>query len=97
MGTVSGILLVAIVGALFLWYRPKWEESVMLGIFCLMMGVITPMVGAATWFVQVVSLGTKMVAFVCCWIQFSRERRHRDADLAKARRAAQKRHPAARI
>lgn len=90
MGTISGVLTILVTVAFFFYYKPKAESSLWICVICVAMGLLTPIAPANTWFLQMISVGTKGVALVCCYAQLSREDRERRADAAKARRMAER-------
>ncbi len=90
MNMISGAVLIAAVGILALRYRPRWEESLWILGISVFMGLLTPVVPSGTAFLVFLSLSTKAVALLGCWIQFSREHRIRKADQAKAQRAKER-------
>lgn len=96
MNWISSIIVLGLTIALFLKYRPREEVSLQLCALCGFLAVITPLAPDSTWFLQAVSIGTKSLAMICCFLQLQREHRHRKADAnarARARRAAAKEEP----
>lgn len=87
MQTITGIVMLAATAALFFHYKPRAEISIWLCILCAAMAVITPLLPMNTWFLQLIAIGTKSVAMLCCYLQLSRECRERRANAARARRA----------
>lgn len=87
---MDGMVMLAVVGYLFLKYRPKTEEGIGICMICFVMGLLTPIVPTDTWFLQLISVLTKGVALLCCYLQLDREKRNRVADAERAKRAAQR-------
>lgn len=93
MNWISSIVVFGLTLALFLKYRPREEVSRQLCALCGFLAIITPLAPENTWFLQMISIGTKSLALLCCFLQLQREHRHRKADAlarARARQAAAK-------
>ena len=93
MNWISSVVVMGLTLALFFKYRPREEISIQLCVLCGFLAVVTPLAPDNTWFLQAVSITTKTLAVICCFLQLQRERRHRRADAlarARARRAAAK-------
>ena len=90
MNAILGMMLIGATVVLYCKYRPRWEESITLCIVSLLTGALTPLMPAHTWFLLTLAIGTKVLAFVCCWLQLSREDRHRKADKARDKRAIER-------
>ena len=86
MNWISSVIVFGLTLVLFLKYRPRDEISIQLCALCGFLAIITPLAPENTWFLQMISVVTKAVALVCCFLQLQREHRHRKADaLARAR------------
>ena len=84
MNTISSIILFGITLLLLIRYRPREEVSIEIAVLCGLLAVITPLAPGNTWFLQAVSISTKALALLCCYLQLRREHRRRRA-AARAR------------
>jgi hypothetical protein len=74
MNVFTGMIMLIFAAVMYLKYRPRSENGLVLCAMSGMMGFMALLAGAGSWKFQLIQLGLQLTVAFCCFVQLRREK-----------------------